>query len=68
MPRTVQRFGSWRDQPSTIVTQRSASTFLAHTPRARWIGGERLLKNLFAAELPEELFRKVLTFWAPVWK
>ena len=38
------------------------------TPRAHWIGGERLLKNLFAAELPEELFRKVITFWAPVWK
>jgi len=39
------------------------------TPRARWIDGdERLLKNLFAAELPEELFRKVITFWAPVWK
>jgi hypothetical protein len=39
------------------------------TPRARWAGGdERLLKNLFAAELPEELFRKVITFWAPVWR
>ena len=38
------------------------------TPRAHWIGGERLLKNLFAAELPEELFRKVITFWAPVWR
>ena len=39
------------------------------TPRARWIDGdERLLKNLFAAELPEELFRKIITFWAPVWK
>ena len=38
------------------------------TPRAHCIGGERLLKNLFAAELPEELFRKVITFWAPVWK
>ena len=38
-------------------------------PRAVWAGGdERLLKNLFAAELPEELFRKVITFWAPVWK
>ena len=35
---------------------------------AVWAGGdERLLKNLFAAELPEELFRKVITFWAPVW-
>ena len=38
------------------------------TPRARWAGGDGLLKNLFAAELPEELFRKVITFWAPVWK
>jgi len=38
------------------------------TPRAHWIGGERLLKNLFAPELPEELFRKVITFWAPVWR
>ena len=38
------------------------------TPRARWIGGEKLLRNLFAAELPEELFRKVITFWAPVWR
>ena len=41
---------------------------LAYTPRAHWIGGERLLKNLFAPELPEELFRKVITFWAPVWR
>ncbi len=38
-------------------------------PRAVWAGGdERLLKNLFAAELPDELFRKVITFWAPVWR
>ena len=37
---------------------------------ARWAGSgsEKLLKNLFAAELPEELFRKVITFWAPVWR
>ena len=39
---------------------------LCHFP---WAGGdERLLKNLFAAELPDELFRKVITFWAPVWR
>ena len=38
------------------------------TVRGRAGGDERLLKNLFAAELPDELFRKVITFWAPVWR
>ena len=39
-------------------------------PRARWAGGlgkELFLRSLFAPDLPKELFRKVLSFWAPVW-
>ena len=82
MPRTVQRFGSWRESTSTIVAGGSWEQYCGpryeliklrklcagDTPRAHWIGGERLLKNLFAPELPEELFRKVITFWAPVWR
>ena len=62
---------SWRFNQGREIVALAYSTGVTcagDTPRAHWAGGERLLKNLFAAELPEELFRKVITFWAPVWK
>ena len=70
----VRVIGSWyytSELPADeAATLRAAMRALCagDTPRAHCIGGERLLKNLFAAELPEELFRKVITFWAPVWR
>ena len=69
----VRVIGSWyytSELPAEEAqTLRAAMVCAGDAPRAVWAGGdELLLKNLFAAELPEELFRKVITFWAPVWK
>ena len=65
----VRVIGSWyytSELPADEAATLRAAT--GDAPRAVWAGGdERLLKNLFAAELPDELFRKVITFWAPVW-
>ena len=56
---------------AAMVSKDSASLEASgDTPRARWAGGlgkELFLRSLFAPDLPKELFRKVLSFWAPVW-
>ena len=71
----VRVIGSWyytselpAEEAATLRAAKLRKLCAGDTPRAHWIGSERLLKNLFAAELPEELFRKIITFWAPVWK
>ena len=63
--------GSWEQyigQRYELVVLRALCA--GERPRARWAGGlgkELFLRSLFAPDLPKELFRKVLSFWAPVW-
>jgi len=63
--------GSWEQyigQRYELVALRALCA--GERPRARWAGGlgkELFLRSLFAPDLPKELFRKVLSFWAPVW-
>ena len=63
--------GSWEQyigQRYELVALRALCA--GDAPRARWAGGlgkELILRSLFAPDLPKELFRKVMSYWAPVW-
>ena len=66
--KVASRGRAWDNPGNAMVALRALCA--GERPRARWAGGlgkELFLRSLFAPDLPKELFRKVLSFWAPVW-